>query len=83
MLFNEIATLSSSPGFLFSGVPGSAAGVRQLGPQDFVWEETLSGWLRVYDLLEPFTMPGGDGVRWQKLQSAGEIAVIISTGDTW
>lgn len=84
MLLHEIPAVSTAPGLTVAAVPGAAAGVRQLGPQDFEWEETLPGWLRVYDLLEPFTMPPtDDGLRVQQLHSAGEIAVILSTGDTW
>lgn len=84
MPLHEIPAISVAPGLTFAAAPGSSAGVRQLGPLDFVWEETLPGWLRVYDLLEPFTMPPtDDGLRVQQLHSAGAIAVILSTGDTW
>jgi hypothetical protein len=81
--FHEIERITAAAEIRFAGVQGKAPGVRQTGPAEFVWEETLTGWLRVYDLLEDFTTAPAKGtLPPRELQSAGEIAVIISTGDS-
>ncbi len=80
MPFHEIAGLVNPAGLIFAGVPGPTPGVRQVASAAFDWEENLPGWLRVYDLLEPFTAAAtGTSPLSAQLTSVGGIAVTVTT----
>lgn len=81
MPFHEIAGLSNPAGLSFAGVPGATPGARQVSATAFDWEETLPGWLRVYDLLEPFATADAAATPLRaQLTSAGGISVVVTTG---
>lgn len=60
---------------------GEDRGVNEIGPFEFAWVLTPSGWLSVSGLLRPFSKTSPSGYQW--LCDGGKIRILISHDGRW
>jgi hypothetical protein len=56
-------------------------GVSKLGPRNFKWMLSTTGWFQVAGLIKPFTRTGSSGFQW--VSDRGQIRVLLSNDGRW